>query len=136
MPEPAKAGILRKKARRFSMEKVNNGRVASWIALIGGGFSFVCVALLALSLIDPPSEFTVWGTVQMLILLIVIRLVLPLAPAVAVSGILGLIRSRGVPGRIRTRAWVGAILAGLAVLAMIVLYVWTLILEGRVQWVR
>ena len=118
------------------MEKVNNGRVASWIALIGGGFSFVCVALLALSLIDPPSEFTVWGTVQMLILLIVIRLVLPLAPAVAVSGILGLIRSRGVPGRIRTRAWVGAILAGLAVLAMIVLYVWTLILEGRVQWVR
>lgn len=106
------------------MEKDKNGRIASWIALIGGVFCFACVALLALSLIDPPSEFSVWGTVQVLLVAIDIQLVPPLAPAATVFGILGLIRSRQTPGRIRTRAWIGTILAGLMVLAMIVMLIW------------
>lgn len=106
------------------MEKDKNGRIASWIALIGGVFSLVCVAVLALSLIDPPSEFSIWGAAQVLLVAIDIQLVPPLTLAAMVFGILGLIRSRQTPGRIRTRAWIGTISAGLVVLTMIVMLIW------------
>ena len=106
------------------MEKVKNGKAASWIALIGGVFSLVCVTLLALSLIDPPSEFSIWGAAQVLLVAIDIQLVPPLTLAAMVFGILGLIRSRAVPGRIRRRARIGIAFAGLALLLLALIYLW------------
>ena len=106
------------------MEKVNNGRIASWIALICGIFSFVCVSGLGLSMIHPASEFSPLGTLQVLFLLLTVQAAPLTVAAAAAFGIPALIRSRAVPGRIRRRARIGIAFAGLALLLLALIYLW------------
>ena len=106
------------------MEKVNNGRIASWIALIGGVFCFACVALLGYTVIDPVSEFSPWAVPQLLFAFFT-ALVVPFIAAVSLGfGIAALQRNAGAPGGIRNRAWVGTILAGLMLLLITVFFLW------------
>ncbi len=106
------------------MEKAKNGRVASWIALISGVFSFPCVALLGISMIHPASEFSPLGTLQMLLLLFAVQAAPLTAAAAAAFGILSLIRSRKAPRGIRIRSWIGIVSAGLALLMLAGIYLW------------